>query len=884
MWSRLQAAITWWRFVWARRRLDDDARIELDAHLDLLTERFVSQGLSPADARVAARRQFGSVADTRQDIRGMNSIPWVEQAVQDLRYAVRQLRHSPGFTAVVAITLGLGIGATTAVFSVVQAVLIAPLPYEQPGQLVRIHQQEPGRPDTRDVVAGTHFTFMREHVSSFEDVAALAHYSETGLDLVTGGRAERLRVLRVSSDYFSTLRSLPRLGRGFDRDDETGTRRVVLGDAVWRTAFDANPSIVGTTVQLSAEPYEVVGVAPPGFEDPIAPDVAAWIPYALARDTYEENNSLTVVGRLRNGVSLARAQAELAALTAPLCERWPSAEECELVAVPLQEELVAHARGPLHLVFAAVGLVLLVACVNVANLVLVRATGRAHEFAVRAALGSSRWRMIRQLLVENVVLAALGTTLGLALAASGIRVLQRLGRHALPRLDQVGIDASVLVFALLATVASVLVFGVAPAVRLSGVKPADAFRQQSRSATGTRGLARVRSTLAAAQLALALTLVAGAGVLLASFHRLQQVDVGVDVDRVLTFEVHVPSARYDAARRAVFQEELARRLEAIPGVTKAGGISRLPATGSYHPWNTQIRTGPLAGQPVDRGRFAMQQRTISGDLHAAFGIPVLAGRVFDARDDATAPNRAVVSANFARQAFPGMPLDGVLGQRIAAGGRELEIIGVVGDVSLDVYGTPTMTVYHAHRQVADNRNWALVHVVSTDRGAADAIRAVREELARLDPELVVYRPATMTEVVGRGASRERFALVLMGSFALVSLVLATVGLYGVLAYAVRQRTTEIGIRMALGATAAQVRSLVLRQAALVVGLGLAAGLVGALVIGRWLAALAFEVSPSDPRILTATVLLLALSALVSAWLPARRAARVPPALALRDGQ
>ena len=560
---------------------------------------------------------------------------------------------------------------------------------------------------------------------SFEDVAALAHYSETGLDLVTDGRAERLRVLRVSSGYFSTLRSSPRLGRAFDRDDETGTRRVVLSDRVWRAHFGGDPSVVGSTIRLSDEPYEVTGIAPPGFADPIAPDVAAWIPYPLARDRYEENNSLTAIGRLRNGISLERAQAELATLTRPMREQWPGATKSAIVAVPLQEELVSSARGPLHLLLAAVILVLLVACVNVASLVLVRATGRVHEFAVRAALGSSRRRLARQLLVESLLLACLGGLLGLALGTAGIRVLQRLGRDALPRLDGVGLNGAVLAVALLTTVVTAVVFSVAPALRLTRVAPVEALRQQSRSATGARGLARLRATLVAAQVALALTLVAGAAVLLGSLHRLQQVDIGLRIERVLTFEVHLPTASYDAARRASFQEELARQLEAIPGVTAAGGISRLPATGSYHPWNTQIRTGPLAGTPVDRTRFAMQQRVTSGSFFPALGIPLLAGRVFDDRDDASSPGRAVVSANFAAQAFPHVPHEQVPGQRIAVAGRELEIVGVVGDVSLNVYGTPTMVVYQAHRQFAANRNWALVQVVATDQrtGATGQRRA-----------------------------------------------------------------------------------------------------------------------------------------------------------------
>ena len=873
-------------FALARRRLDDDARLEIDTHLELLTDRYLRQGLSPDQAWLAARRQFGSVTIVREDLHTMNSIGWLERIVGDLRGAVRQVRRSPGYAVAVSLTLGLGIGGATAVFSVVDAVLLAPLPYQEPGRLVRLHQQQPDRPDTRSVLAATHFSFVRDHAGSFEELAALAHYSETGVDLAGRRGVERLRVLRVSSGYFETLGVSLALGRGFSRDDEAGagTQRVILSDSVWRAHFAADPAVVGSTVRLSAEAYEIAGVAAPGFVDPFAPDVALWVPYPLARDTYEENYSLTAIGRLRGGVSIERASAELATLDEPLRARWPASDRSAIVAVPLQEELVARARGPLQLVFAAVALVLLIACVNVANLALVRATGRVHEFAVRATLGSGRVRLARQLLAETLLLAGLGGLFGLAVAGAGIRLLQRLGREALPRLDDVGIDGTVLLFALAATGLTAVACGTLPVLRLAGAAPVQSLRQQSRSATGGRGLARLRAGLAAAQVALALTLLAGAAILLAGFSRLNQVDLGFRFDRALALEVHLPTARYDAPRRADFQEEIARRFEAIPGVRAAGGISRLPATGNFHPWNTQIRSGPLAGTPLDRARFRLQQRFVSGDAFAALGIPVLAGRVFDARDTASEPLRAVVSANFARTAFPRLPLAAVVGQRIAGNGQEMPIVGVVGDVALDVYGLPTMIVYRAHRQYADNRNWALTQVVASDRSTVEVLAAVREVVRGMDPELVVHRPTPLADIVGRGASRERFALVLMAAFALVSLGLAIVGLYGVLSYSVTQRTPEIGIRMALGASAAEVRALVMRQAALVVGVGVAAGLAGALLLGPWLSSLAFGVAPSDPALLAAAVSLLAAVAAMAAWLPARRAARIEPRIAMQHGR
>jgi predicted permease len=792
----------------------------------------------------------------------------------------------------VFVTLAVGIGGTTAVFSVFQAVLLAPLPYEQPGQLVRIYQQEPDKPATRTYLSGRHFASLRDDAASFEAVTAIANYRETGQDLVRDGRAQRLRVLRVTSDYFHTLRSGPLRGPGFERRDEIGprrgssigTRQVVLSIGLWRSAFRSDPSVVGSTIQLSSEHYEVVGIAPEGFEDPIVGYVDAWLPYNLAGDTDPENNSLSSVGRLRSGISLEQALEELSSLSRSMRERWPAARLSAVAAVPLQEDLVTAARGPLHLLFIAVGLVLLVASVNVANLVLARSTGRVDEFAVRLALGAGSRRLVRQMLVESLVLASVGGLMGLALAFAAVRALRVLGEDAIPRLKEVGFDPVVLGFGALVTVATAVGFGVGPALRFGRLSPVGALRQQSR-ATSTRTQRRLRNTLAAAQLALALTLLVGAGVLLASFYRLQRVDLGFRVDGVLTFEVNLPSVRYNAERRAAFQEELDRRLRTIPGVVAAGGISFLPATGSYHGWNTSIISGPRAGtQVANRDGFNIQHRTVSGNVFAALGIPVLAGRTFDAREEGSAPPRAVVSATFAGAAFPGTPFNTVIGQRIAAGGRPtLEIIGVVGDIAFDVYGTSTLVVYHPHHQFAADRNWALSHVLATQLPPERIVADVRATVSAMDPELVVYRAAPMTEVVGRGTRREQFALVLMGAFAAISLLLSAVGLYGVLACTVRQRTREIGLRIALGATAADIRLTVLRQAGFVLGVGLIAGTVGARVLGRWLTSLTFGISPSDPRIFFAAAVVLTTTGLLAAWLPARRASRMAPTIAMHEG-
>lgn len=811
---------------------------------------------------------------------------------QDLRYAVRQMRRNPGFAAAVMVTLAVGIGGTTAVFSVFQAVLLAPLPYEEAGQLMRLYQQEPDKPATRTYLTGAHFSFLREEATSFESIAALANYRETAADLVIDGQPQRIRGLRVTSDYFHTLRSGLSVGPGFERGDEMevrrgssiGGRRVVLSSRLWRSSFRQDPSVVGSTIRLNGEPYEIVGVAPDGFEDPVVGAVDVWVPYGLGRDTDPENNSLSVIGRLRRGVSLEQAHEELLSLSRSMRERWAGVRLSAVDAVPLRDDLVAPVRGPLHLLFIAVGLVLLVACVNVAHLVLARATGRLDEFAVRMALGAGQRRLVRQMLVESLVLASVGGLLGLILANVAVRLLRLLGEDAVPRLKEVGFDPLVLGFAALVTAATAVVFGSVPALRFGHIAPVNALRQQSR-ATGSRAQGRLRSGLAAAQLALALTLLTGAGVLLASFYRLQHVNLGFHVDDVLTFDVNLPSTRYDAARRAAFHEELAERLRTIPGVTAAGAISFLPATGNLHGWNTSILTGPKAGtQIAKREGFNIQQRTVSGNVFAALRIPLLAGRTFDARDHAEAPSRAVVSASFARAAFPGMPFDAVVGQRITAGGRPpLEIVGVVGDVVLNVYGTPSLAVYHPHLQFADDRNWTLSQVVATQLPPRSILAEVRAVVSGWDPELAVHQAVPLAEILGRGTRRERFALILLATFAGVCLLLASVGLYGVLAYAVRQRTQEIGIRIALGATGAQIRLMVLRLASIPLAAGLLVGAVGALLLGRWLTSLAFGISPSDPRILAAAAVLLTITGLLATWLPARRAARIEPRVAIQEG-
>jgi predicted permease len=621
-----------------------DVDDELAFHLEMRVEELMRRGVSQEEARERTAREFGDVGRVRGELREIGrkrqrrekrGHRWGSLG-QDARFALRTVRRSPGFAAVVVATLALGIGGTTAVFSVVKAVLLAPLPYEEPGELVRIYQHDDGdREPLKGFVSGPHFKAVRDQAGSFESVAALYTYAETGLDLAEGGRAQRLRTLRVSRDYFRTLRAGTLTGRGFGEEDEAGLPNVVLSHELWRTRFGADPRVLGSTVRLSAEPYTVVGIAPAGLEDPVVGPVDAWLPVDLASSSAneEENHFLSTIGRLRGGVEPGQARMELASINRALAERFPDVAGDSLVLFPLKQDLVGASRGTLHLLLVAVGLVLLVACVNVANLFLVRSTGRIREFAIRSALGSGGGRIARQLLVESVALAVPGGALGLALAVLGVRALRALGGDAIPRLDEVSFDPVVLGFAAAVTLATGLAFGVAPALRFGRVQPASALREQSRSATGSRAQGRVRNGLAAAQIALALTLLAGAGVLVVSYGKLRGMDLGFRDEGVLTFEVALPAARYDAARRAAFQEELAARMEAIPGVTAAGGISRLPATGSYqvgrgHP----ERPARRRREGFARGRAAAGgERARGAGAGAAAARGTLAGRARRAR-------------------------------------------------------------------------------------------------------------------------------------------------------------------------------------------------------------------------------------------------------------
>jgi len=797
-----------------------------------------------------------------------------DRGTGDISFALRTLARNPGFAAVVVATLAIGIGATTAVFSAVNAVMLRPLPYSQPGQLVRLYQTDVQHPLGKGFLTPVHFLDLRRDLSMVDGVAATLTYDEVGADVGTGNSVRRIRALPVSSDYFDVMRVRPELGRGIRQDEETGASVVVLSHRLWLEQFRGDPSAVGRTLTMNGAPYAVVGVMPDEFQDPLVSKVDAWIPVNLTpgRDVSNaDNHYFSSIVRLKPTVTIEQAQAELGTLMRRLDQKYPNAKDAAGHYVPLHEDVVGSSSRVLEILLGAVGLVLLLVCVNVANLLLVRSADRAREFAVRSALGAERSRLIRQMAVESFVLALAGDIGGLVVAKVAMLAIVGLAAGSMPRLASLSLDPVLLAFSIGVATLAALLFGLGPAIRVAHTQPAEVLRGQSRSSTSGVAQVRLREWLVVAQVALALMLLVGTGLLISSLKQLHDLDLGIQSTGVGTFELHLPAVRYDSTARAHFYDDLAARLEAIPGVVAAGGISRLPVTGSYHTWGTTAKTGALANTP--RGNIGADQRVIAGDYFRAMRIPLIAGRIFDSHDDAAAPNHAVVSKAFATALFPG---SNPIGQTIRTAGRDYEIIGVVGDVALDNEGTGRPYVYHAHQQIAGERNWSLTQVVATSSNVPDLYERVRKLVQSIDPDLVVYKPMSLDDVIGRGEAERVLTARILGAFAGIAIALAALGLFGLLSYGVRLRAREFGIRMALGAHAASIRSMVMRQAVVVTAIGLVFGVAGAAGASKLMTSVLFKVRPLDPVVVIGAITLLASIALLATLLPARRATSVEP--------
>jgi putative ABC transport system permease protein len=807
--------------------------------------------------------------------------------LQDVKYGLRVLGKNPGFTAVAVLTLALGIGANTAIFSVVNTVLLKPLPYAEPDRLMRVESMDTrGAPVPNSLSYPDFFDFRaRNHV--FEH---LVTSRDTNLTLTGVGTPVQVDGEMATWDLFPALGIQPKLGRGFLQSEEAaGTHVVVLSHTLWQGQFGGDRDIVGRTITLDRKPYTVVGVAPAGFAFPVnEPKIQLWTTIAEDREAppgdqpmTEQRGAhmLTALGRLKRGVNLEPARADLDVIAQALAKQYPDTNTnfSRSSVRPELETLVGESRTPLLILLGAVGLVLLIACANIANLLLARTANREQEMAVRAAMGASRGRVVRQLLTESLLLAILGGAAGMLLAEYALGAVLPLGGQSIPRLAQAGIDGRVLGFSLLLTFLTTVFFGLTPALHASKVNLTSALKE--RSSVSTYKHDRLRGALVIAQVTLGLVLVTGAGLLMASFLRLERSDLGLKLDHLLTFSFSLPESQYNRDQQMTFYDQSLERMRALPGVTSAAGIWPLPLGGDNATVSFNIEERPAAMPKRPHARLAF---ATPGYFRTA-GIPLLKGRYFNEHDDAKAPRVLIVNKAFADKFFPG---EDVIGKRITPGAigpgeKEIlhEIIGVVGSAKLFAMDAEPQPIYYfPYKQLPWQPPVALLRAAVPPRTLESA---VRKEMAALDPNVPVFQVRTMEELLSTQVTEPRFHTVLLGCFAGMALLLTMVGLYGVMAYSVTRRRREIGVRIALGASRSTVLSMILKQAVALLAAGLALGLAASLATDRLLVSMLFGVSSVNPAVLGLSGLLVALTGLFAAWLPARRAASVDPMVALR---
>jgi len=816
--------------------------------------------------------------------------------LQDLRYAWRKLLDSPGFTLVAVLTLAVGIGANTAIFTVVDGVLLEPLPYERPQELVfvwnrMVHTGMPKAP-----LSAPDFADLVHEARSFTALAASDNVSDR--TLAGDGAPEQIQVASVTADYFDVLGVDPFLGRRFEAADgapfppdlfqqpnpEIPPTAVMLSYDFWRRRYAGDPAVLGRALRINGAPFTVVGVLGPDFSLLMPPDagmpphVDAWIPFRFdLAQAARDNQWLRVIGRLAPGVTRAQAQAEMDALAERFREQFAFHRNMgmEMDLRGMQADVVAHVRPVLWALLGAVGFVLLIACANVANLMLARATLRGREMAVRSALGASRWRLLRQVLIEGALLALLGGAAGVGLAYVGLQILTALHPADLPRLDALALDARVLVFTLVATATAALVSALAPAFDLSGAHPQQAL--QERGGDGGAARLRLRGALVVAEVALSLVLLVGAALMLRSFLYLAAAQPGFEPRGVLTYKLNLNGPEYgDPAARTGFFQRMREGVGALPGVEAVGAVYPLPLSG-------RLWTGPW-GRPGDSAEDWSKNeanfRVTTPGFFEAMGARLLAGRTFEVADDEEQRPVVVIDDRLAARAFPGRPAVGEhLGMDLLGNPLDVEVVGVVAHMRHDSLAADGReTIYFPQHLFP----WMPMYVaVRTAGEPAGLLAPVRRQVRALDPGVPVYGERTMAGYVDEALAPTRFAMLLLGLFAAVAVLLAAVGLFGVIAYSVRQRRREIGIRLALGAPAASILRLVLVRGVGLIALGVVLGLAAAAMLTRVLRSQLYGVSATDPWTFAAIAALLAVLALLASWLPARRAMEVDPVQSLR---
>ncbi|HET6216384.1 MAG TPA: ABC transporter permease [Acidobacteriaceae bacterium] len=863
------------------RRGDDRLREEIEQHLAMQTGENIRAGMSPEEARRQARLKLGGVETIREQFHAEEGLPFLETLLQDLRFAFRVLRKSPGFAITVIITLALGIGANTAVFSIVYGVVFRPLPYPHPQRIVELTESSPRGTDEEDVTY-QELQFLQEHSSPFQ---FLAGSTVNGYNLSVGNKTERVKGQPVSTDYFRVLGIRPLLGRDFLAEENigNGAHVAILSYGIWQRQMGGDRETIGRTITLDGEPFTVIGVMPPGLEasvDPIMPgDTDVWTPLALVGQTAGSGQNIEVLGRLRRGLSLEQAQAQMRSITTEFRKPFPHelGPTTTLSIQSYQTMLSSDVRMILLVLFGAVGFVLLIACANVANLLLGRATARSRQFAVRAAIGASRMRLVRQLLTESVLLSIIAALLALLFARIGMRSLVALSPSDLPRANDIHLDGWAFAFTLSVAVITGILFGLVPAFRASFGKIYEKLGEATARMSSGRKHGRLRAALVISEVAMCVILLTGAALLIETFWHVLNTDPGFNPTHVLSIEVYLSGSRYNStATVSHYYDQTLQRIEPLPGVQSASAITAgLP-----------LRRGAnfglsVAGKQVPH-TFGI--RMVMPDYVRTMGVPLVLGRSLTAGDNEKSSSVAVISYEAARLLFPGQ---NPIGQHFQFARLDWQVVGMVGDVrsyldkpaEASVYIPLAQTPYPVLNLVSI---WFPEYIVV--RTSADPLalsRSIEQRLQAIDPSIAIGHIRTMEQVRSGAVAMRQFNMTLLSVFAGLALLLAAIGIYGVIAYSVTQRTHEIGVRMALGAKRRDVLRLVLNQVMVLAGLGIAFGIAGALALTRLLEGYLYRVKPTDPFTLAAACAVLAIAAILASYLPARRAASVDPMQALR---
>lgn len=878
----------WLKSLFRRRELDQDLDEEIRSHLDLITDQKIAEGLTPEKARRAARIELGGVEQVKEKVRDARTGAWLETLLQDLRFGLRMLRKNPGFTIIAVVTLALGIGANTAIFSVVNVVLFRPLPIPDSDRVVALHDHLPAANLPRVGVSAPQFRDYSAYTNVFESTALLR---DKNFNLATGGRTQVSRAKRVTASLFPLLGIRPVLGRTFisAEDMNPNAHVTVLSTSLWEALFGGDPRALGKSVWLDGIQYRIIGILPPSMArvDPVS---RLWVPMGLTPKDFAEDNRWTVVfemlARLRPGVSIKQASAVMtveaervkaATSASPINRKFAGVLKGFAIQIrTLNDELVGNVRQPLYLLFGAVLFVLLIACANIANLLLARGTARAHEIAIRAAIGAERRRIVAQLLTEALLLACFGGVLGLLFAYLGIRLLVRNAPASIPGIGALGVNPTVLGFALAVSVIAGVLFGMVPAVQAGKIDLTRSLNQTSGRGSARLNRRGLRHILIVSEVALTCVLLVGSGLLLRTLANLLSVKLGFDPTNVLTLRISPSATKPDPARLAAFCSTLLGRVTALAGVRHAALVFDPPlfrdednsifAIRGYHP-------GPNGPQPHSEWIDA------TPDYFAAMGIPLLRGRIYTQSEMGLDWNKGlvvVIDRALAQRFWPGA---NPIGAQIGWGdnsGRWASIVGVVGTVrdsslAMQSKGTIYFPWYYPGATL----------VVRTASDPRPLISAIRHEVHSVDPSQAVYDVETMTHRVADSIAQQRFAASLLGLFAALSVILAAVGLYGVMSYVVSRRTHEIGIRIALGAQSADILRDVLGQGGRLALVGVALGVVAALGLTRLMASMLYGVTATDPLTFAVVIALLLAIALLACWIPAWRAMRVDPMAALR---